>query len=301
MIEPTYVLGNLARLYREDCLNVLAQMDAESVDMIVTSPPYNVRKDYKAFNDQMPWPDYYDWMGRVLDECYRVLRRGGTLAINVPGVIRWQADHQYSMTWAGFDPEYKTHRNGEKVLGKGRIEPLGFRLFDMMAVRDPHMREPVMWVKGSDGNAICSDYRMGCDSDPYLRSSHEWILLGSKGQWFHRGGTGRRGKDAVPFLDFTKDTWFIPPKGRRDHPAVFPVELPERLIKLFVHAPDAVICDPFLGSGSTGVAAVQLGYAFIGIEQDPGFTDLAASEIRAVLDAKAQISLFDDEPELQAA
>jgi len=257
-----------------DCLEGMKQMPEGCVDLVVTSPPYNCRKDYGNFEDQLPWPRYYEWIRGVISECYRVLVPGGVLALNVPSVVRWQTDHRYFDTWSDFDPNYKTHRNGEMVVGKGRIEPVGFILFDMMRECDPHIREPIIWVKGSEGNAICSDYRMGCDSDPYMRPAHEFILLGSKGRWFHRGGTGRRGGDAVPFLDETKDVWFIPPARFDGHPAVFPDELPSRLIKLFTHAPDALILDVFMGIGTTALVAKQLGRRFIGFEINPTYVDI---------------------------
>lgn len=226
-------------IHAGDCFEQLAKIQARTIDMIITSPPYNCRKDYgNGWNDEIAWNDYYAWMKEVLKDCYRVLVQGGVLALNVPNVVRWQAEHKYAMTWQGYDGDYTNRRNGERVMGKGRIEPIGYKLFDMMFKLDPHVREPIIWVKGSEGNAICNTYQMGCDSDPYLRPAHEIILLGSKEQWFHRGGTGRRGPEAVPYLDECKDVWFIPPERSHDHPAVFPVEIPRRLLRLFVHAPN---------------------------------------------------------------
>lgn len=262
-----------------DCLELMPTQENASVDLFAFSPPYNCRKEYGTFKDEMPWSDYYEWMGRVLSECNRLLRPGGVIAVNVPTVIRWQAEHEFAASWGDFDPTYKTHRNGEKVIGKGRIEPLGIRLFEMMESLDLKMREPIVWVKGTEGNAICSDYRMGCDSDPYMRPAHELIILGSKGQWFHRGGTGRRGRDAVPFIDYTKDVWFIPPDRSNHHPAPFPEELPTRLIRLFAHAKDAVICDPFMGKGTTILAAMKEGKNAIGFEIDPPFFAYAQKRI----------------------
>lgn len=268
------------KVYCIDCLEGLSLLSDNSVDLIVTSPPYNCRKDYGgALVDEMSWKDYYVFMKEVIHECYRVLVLGGVVAFNVPNVVRWQFDHKYRDSWWDFDSTYKTHRRGELYTGKGRIEPLGYKLFFMMADNDPHVREPITWVKGSEGNAICSDYRMGCDSDPYLRPAHELILLGSKGQWFHRGGTGRRGKNAVPFMDYTKDVWHIPPARDKVHPAIFPMEIPLRLIKLFIHANDAVILDPFMGIGTTAVACKSLGYSFIGFDTNPDYVDIANDKL----------------------
>ena len=269
-------------LHNGDCLEYMRGMAIGSVGLIVTSPPYNCRKQYGQYDDQLPWPDYYTWMRRVLIECYRVLELGGTLAVVVPGVVRWQAEHRNADTWADYDAGYKTHRNGEQVMGKGRIEPLGFNLFAMMREIDPHVREPVIWVKGTDESVIASEYRMGCDSDPYMRPTHEMILLGSNGRWFHRGGTGRRGADAVPFLEETKDTWFIPPISSRDHPAPFPIEIPYRLIRLFTHASDAVVFDPCMGSGTTMVACAKLERNGIGCELDARYYAMAQARVERV-------------------
>lgn len=273
------VQGEGYTLIEGDCLKVMANMRRESVDLIATSPPYNCRKPYGTFTDELSWDDYYAWMDQLLVEFYRLLVPGGVVAINIPGVIRWQADHKFAHTWSDFDSGYKTHRHGEKTIGRGRIEPIGFRVFEMMQSRDRHMREPIVWVKGADGYAHSGNYQMGCDSDPYLRSGHELILLGSKDRWFHRGGTGRRGGDAVPFSEETKDVWFIEPCADKHHPAVFPIEIPLRLIRLFTHAADAVIFDPFMGRGTTGEAALQVGRQFIGCEIDPGFFDVAQQAI----------------------
>lgn len=270
-------------IHTGDCLEYLAEIETGTIDLIVTSPPYNCRKEYgNGFSDEMPWLGYYMWIDAILKECYRVLVKGGVLALNVPNVVRWQAEHRFAMTWQGYDGDYANRRNGEKVMGKGRIEPIGYKLFDMMFNLDPHVREPIIWVKGSEGNAICSGYQMGCDSDPYLRATHEMILLGSKGQWFHRGGTGRRGAGYVPFDDETKDVWFIPPERSHEHPAIFSVEIPRRLLRLFVHAPEAVVLDPFCGTGTTGLACAERGVNFIGIEQNPKFARIAQNRIDAV-------------------
>lgn len=86
-------------LHCGDSITVLETIPPESVDLVVTSPPYNCRKDYGAFDDTMSWPAYYDWIGDVLKELYRVLVIGGTIAINVPDVIRWQAKHKYADTF----------------------------------------------------------------------------------------------------------------------------------------------------------------------------------------------------------
>jgi DNA modification methylase len=267
------------RVYCLDCLDGLPLIESGSVDLVVTSPPYNCRKDYGVVGDELPWPEYYSFLKRVLGECYRVLVPGGVIAVNVPNVVRWQFDHKFRDTWSDYDAEYKGRREGVVFQGKGRIEPLGLNVFFMMRELDKHMREPITWVKGGEDNAICSSYQMGCDSDPYMRPAQEMILLGSKGRWFHDGGTGRRGKDAVPFLDYTKDVWHITPRREVEHPAVFPLEIPLRLIRLFVHRGGACVLDPFMGLGTTAVAAKREDVDFIGFEKNPVSARLAAKNV----------------------
>jgi len=281
MTIPFYE-DNHIRIFNKDCRD-MSEVEDGSVDLIVTSPPYNCRMDYDSFNDQMDWDDYYNMMREVISSCYRVLVKGGTLAINVPMVIRWQAAHKYAHTWSGYDPQYKTHRYNQKTIGKGRIEPIAFRLFAMMESQDTHIREPIIWVKGSESNAICTRHAMGCDSDPYMRPAHEIILLGSKGQWFHRGATGRRGATAMPFKDETKDVWFLPPVSDKNHPATFPLELPSRLIRLFTHKNTAVILDPFMGIGTTLIEAKRLGRKCIGYELSERYCEIAANRCRLMV------------------
>ena len=268
------------RIICGNCLDIMRRMDNESVDLIVTSPPYNCRIEYDNYDDALTWDDYYEFIREALYHMYRALVPGGTVALIVPMMIRWQREHPYANTWASYDPEYKTHKGSEKVFGKGRVEPIGMRLFRMMLAIDIHVREPIVWVKAPENTAIATTYQMGYDSDPFMRPCHEHILLGSKRQWFHRGGTGRRGKDYVPFSDYTKDVWFIPSSGDSEHPATFPQEIPDRLIKLFIHAKDALVLDPFCGVGTTCIAAAQAGYDYVGIDQSPKYCILATDRIK---------------------
>lgn len=281
-----------------DCLDVMAEMPDRCIDLIVTSPHYNCRKPYSDFQDEMAWGQWYGFMELFLVESLRVMRDGAVMAFNLPGVIRWQRNHAFKHTWQDFDPEYLTHVGGQqRVKGKGRIEPIGFWAFNAMNHAGFKMRELVVWVKGTEENAICSDYRMGCDSDPYMRPCHEFILLGSKGRWYHDGGTGRRGKEAVPFIDFTKNVWHIPTVSTNRHPAPFPEEIPTRLIHLFIHRantqdlPEPIVADFFIGSGTTAIAALKLGCHFYGCDISPESVKLANERIAKARLEMAQLAL----------
>jgi len=271
----------LNRIYNMDCLDGMRQIEDKSVDLIVTSPPYNCGKNYISCSDELPWKEYYSFINLVLDESYRILKDGATVAIVVPPTIKWQFKHQYANTWKDFDSTYKTHRGDEKFTGRGRIESISKTIHTLMENHDPHMRETIIWVKGMEnGEPISSNYQMGCDSDPFIRGVYETILIGSKGRWFHSGGTGRRGKDAVPFMDYTKDVWMIPPISSREHPAPFPDEIPRRLIRLYTHGILPVVCDPFSGIGTTALTAIELKRQFIGFEKEKTYFDAAQIRIK---------------------
>jgi site-specific DNA-methyltransferase (adenine-specific) len=267
-------------IYNIDCLEGMKQLPDKSIDLVVTSPPYNCKTKYTSYVDEIPWSEYYAFIGKVLDEIYRTLKVGGAVAIVIPPVIKWQYQHKYADTWRDFDRSYKSHRGSDKFVGKGRIEPISHTIYSMMRERDSHMRETILWVKAAENRPpISSNSCMGCDSDPYIRSVYEVILIGSKGRWFHSGATGRRGKDAMPFMDYTKDVWMIPALSSSSHPAPFPEEIPNRLIRLFTHTPDSVVLDPFLGIGTTIVAAIKNNRRFIGFEIDKEYFSIAQGKI----------------------
>ena len=272
------------KLIQSDCIKALARIKNESIDLIITSPPYNVGKEYGDINDEMSWSDWYALIEQFLKNSFRVLRSGGVIALNVLKEAKWQRNHKYNRTWSDYDPLYDSRVAGKKVVGRGRIEPVGTKVFLLMEKIGFKMRESIVWVKATNTNShiipIATNYQMGCDSDPFLRGCCELILLGSKHRWFHDGGTGRRGEEAVPFPDYTKDVWIIPTKRDPEHPAVFPLAIPKRLIRLFIHRdnlqelPSPIVLDPFVGSGTTLKACIDLGINFIGIELNPEYCDL---------------------------
>lgn len=255
-------------LHQGDAFQVMATLPAASVDLVVTSPPYNVGIDYGPLvNDRLPWPEYYSWLTSLLASCLRLLRAGGVLALNVPKDVR--------LTTAEIE---QTGRRVEKVSVQAEVlaERVGFL-----------PREAIVWVKGREETGpIATTGIAGADNNIYLRPTCEMILLFSKDRYYYDNGTGRRGKQDVPFTEETKDVWWNVPARRTNHPAPFPVEIPDRLIRMFtVWRPDRpapVVLDPFMGCGTTGVAALKLQRAFIGIEINPQFFQRANTELTAI-------------------
>lgn len=255
-------------LHNEDAYSVMRRLPHGSVDLIVTSPRYNVGKDYgDAVPDTTSWDAYYEEMGEFLALAHLVLVDGGVLALNVPKEVRIPKEQI-------------------PVLGR-RVEKIATRL-DIMAEQAGYLpREAIVWVKGSEQSGpIATSNAAGSDNNIYIRPTCEMILLHSKGRYYYDNGTGRRGKDEVPWLEETKDVWWQVPARGGGHPAPFPVEIPLRLINLFTCTKEGrrtpVVFDPFMGSGTTGVAAITLKRDFIGCEINPDFFNLAKTRIYGV-------------------
>lgn len=259
-----------------DCLELMKSLPDGCVDAVITSPPYNVGMPYVGFHDDVPWPEYYKMLSGVAVAALGNLKDGGILAVNLPKEVRIRRDH----------PDFE-FRRVEKVGEKFDLmcEPIGFK-----------PRESIVWVKGGLGNPISTTFAMGADNNIYVRPTCELICLHSKGRYFYDGGTGRRGRKDVPFLEETKDVWEIVPSRNNGHPATFPEEIPTRLIRMFTlnrkHEP--VILDPFLGSGTTAVAAKKLGRHFLGFEISPEYCRIAEERIALV---EMQPQLFERMPE----
>jgi site-specific DNA-methyltransferase (adenine-specific) len=145
-----------------DCLDILPSFPASCVDLVVTSPPYNVGLDYGLLvDDRRPWAEYYEWLEQVLASLYRVLKSGGVLALNVPKEVKL--------------PHDQIETEGQRVQ---KIATLA----DGMCARLGYLpRESIVWVKGNEGMPISSTSKTGSDNNIYLRSVAEMILLYSKG------------------------------------------------------------------------------------------------------------------------
>lgn len=241
------------------------QMDTEgdiadgSVALVVTSPPYFAGKEYEQALGQGHIPasylEYLQMLRDVFAECVRKLEPGGRMAINVANLGR------------------KPYRSLSADV-VAILEDLGLL-----------MRGEIIWHKqrGAGGSCAWGTYQR--PGNPVLRDLTERILVASKGRFDRarsarwRGGNGFPAEGSMAmddFLDATTDLWEIPPESatRVGHPAPFPVELPRRLIELYTYRGDLVL-DPFMGSGSTAVAAVRTQRHFVGFDTDPEYVKRA--------------------------
>lgn len=240
-----------------ECLDVILGKSSEameeipdhSVHLMVTSPPYNVGKEYDR---DITLEEYLAFLHRVWQEVYRVLVPGGRACINIAN------------------------------LGRKPYIPLHSYIVRDMTAIGFLMRGEVIWDKGASASPSTAWGSWMSAANPTLRDVHEYILIFSKGG-FSRKNPGRRRAtiSREEFLELTKSVWTFPAVSARSvgHPAPFPVELPYRLIQLYTFEDDVVL-DPFIGSGSTAIAALKGKRRYLGYEIEPQYIRLAHKRIK---------------------
>lgn len=263
------------RFYRADCLDVLPTLAPGSVSAIVTSPPYNLGIRYRTYEDALPYERYLEWSGEWIGAAARVLDPLGSLFLNVGA--------RPTDPWTALDVAQAARRH--------------------LALQNT-----IHWVKsiaidsrpGDGEGAFSVGHYKPINSPRFLNDCHEFV--------FHFTPRGRTPLDrtaiGVPYQDASNiarwrsgganlrcrgNTWFIPYETiqsrdkDRPHPATFPPRLPEYCFRLHGLERLRVAMDPFLGLGSSAVAAAQLGIDFIGVEMDPHYLKEAIARTRAAL------------------
>jgi len=241
-----------------------------SVALVVTSPPYFSGKEYEQALGfgvvPATYVEYLQMLRDVLAECKRVLEPGGRLAVNVANLGR------------------KPYRSlAADVI---RIMQDDLRLL---------LRGEVIWRKGEGASGSCAWGSYRSAANPVLRDLTERVIIASKGRFDRAVPTARRRAAGLPhesdltadeFMEATLDVWSMPPESARrvGHPAPFPVELPQRLIGLYTYRDDLVV-DPFMGSGSTLVAAIRAGRRFLGYDTDEAYVETARQRVADELGA----------------
>lgn len=218
-----------------------------SLHLMVTSPPYNVGKEYDGDLDV---DEYINLLRDVFRETYRVLVAGGRACINVANV--------------GRKPYIPYH----KFIMDAMFE-IGF-----------YMRGEVIWNKGAGAGVSTAWGSWQSPSNPTLRDTHEYILIFSKEKFSRKKKNREATISKQEFLDYTRSVWEFPPESakRVSHPAPFPVELPYRCIQLYTYKGEVVL-DPFCGVGTTGIAAIDTGRHYICIDNDPEYVEKAIKRI----------------------
>lgn len=231
-----------------DVIRVLADIPAESVDLVVTSPPYNLGIEYDGFEDKISWPDYFNWCREWLSGLYRVLKSDGRICIN----------HYMS---------FGTSIERLMPLSKLNqiIEGIGYKHHAQIVWEDRTVAKRTAWGSWLSASA------------PYCNSPYEGILINYKESW-KKLTKGESTMTKEEFMELTSGVWKLGTSRSKHHPAVFPITFPEKCIKLLTYKDDAVL-DPFCGIGTTCVAARNLGRRYIGIDQSRKYCDVAEEKL----------------------
>ena len=226
----------------------MKEIPDNSLHLMITSPPYNVTKDY---DEDLSLKEYLSLLGRVFSETYRVLVYGGRACINVAN------------------------------LGRKPYIPLSDYISHIMIDIGFRMRGEIIWNKGAGAGVSMAWGSWMSAANPVLRDVHEYILVFSKGEYSRKKPKDKKNTiSKEQFMEWTKSVWTMSPESAKKigHPAPFPVELPFRLLQLYSFTGDIVL-DPFMGSGSTAIAALKAGRKYVGYEIDSEYIKLAQERI----------------------
>jgi DNA modification methylase len=262
-------------IYTHDARD-MGMVESKSVALVVTSPPYFAGKEYEESLGENGVPgtylDYLALLGDVFAECRRVLEPGGRIAVNVAN------------------------------LGRRPYRSLAGDVTDILQQLGLLLRGEVVWWKGRAAGGSCAWGTFQRPGNPVLRDVTERVVIASKGRFDRAVPQRQRHQLDLPsratitrdeFLEATTDLWEMSPESatRVGHPAPFPVELPTRLIELYTYEGDVVL-DPFMGSGSTAVAAIRTGRHFVGFDTDQDYVDRSLARVAEERDEAAAVPLF---------
>lgn len=235
----------------------MTEIPDNSIHLMITSPPYNVSKEY---DEDLSFSEYLEMLEKVFTETYRVLVNGGRICVNVAN------------------------------LGRKPYIPLSDYISKMMIKIGYNMRGEIIWNKASSASPSCAWGSWQSASNPVLRDIHEYILIFSKGDYKRarmklemEKKTNSISKEQ--FMEWTKSIWTMNAVSAKKigHPAPFPEELPYRLIQLYSFKTD-IILDPFMGSGTTAIAALKSDRSYVGYDNSIEYVRLAENRIAKYTD-----------------
>ena len=262
----------LNKIYAMDCLEGMKRIRENSIDIIVTSPPYNIGKKYNGYDDERPRHEYLGWMEEVAQESTRVLKETGSFFLNVGG--------KSTDPWIAIDV---ANRFREQYTLQNLIH----------WIKSIAILQEDMGDYAHTQQSIAVGHYQPVNSLRYLSGGHEFI--------FHFTQHGDINLDktsiGVPYQDKSNikrwksvradvrergNAWFIPYETiqeSRQHPTVFPEKLPEMCIKLHGFNNETTVLDPFIGIGTTALASTKLGVKFIGFEIEPSYVEIANEKL----------------------
>lgn len=250
----------LDKIYCMDCIKGMESLNRSSIHLIVTSPPYNIGKDYKIYEDKLDYWEYVKWLKGIWERCYRVLVGGGILCINIGDIYI-----------------SKTSRIWAKRTEIREILPSYAHMITSCMDMKFSFQEHFIWNKigsSEDNKKIFGSYPYPVSV--YATGGMEHILIFKKGKY--RNIKGKRTNDnkisLKDWMTFTNPIRSFGGDRLESHCASFPEELPRRLIRMYSFVGDTVL-DPFIGIGTTAVACKRLRRHFIGFEINPEYIEVA--------------------------
>jgi site-specific DNA-methyltransferase (adenine-specific) len=271
------------RVLNGDTIEVMSEMPEGWVDLIVTSPPYNVGIQYDTHNDEIVMDEYWDWSEKWLTEVYRLLKDDGRMAINIPYEVNVQA-------------------RGGRVFFASELyqvmKKVGFKFYGIVDLEEqsPHRSKTTAWGSWMSPSA------------PYIYNPKECVILAYKKhhikkvkgepQWKGEPYLTEEGKNKVAyseqdkkeFMELVFGQWKYFADTRSLTKATFSMDIPEKAIKILSYRNDVVL-DPFNGSGTSCVAAVVHDRRWVGIELSENYCEIAKRRIQSFVDQKSQQKL----------
>jgi len=236
-------------IFNDDILTT-KMVGSNSIDLIITSPPYNVNIRYNSHDDEMPYSEYLDFAREWLDKCYDLAKDDGRFCLNIP---------------------LDKNKGGQQSVCADLTtiaKQAGWKYHSTIIWNEQNISRRTAWGSWLSASA------------PYVIAPVEVIVILYKERWKKESGSRISDISKSEFQEWTNGVWNFSGESKRKigHPAPFPIELPKRCIKLFSFVGDTIL-DPFLGSGSALVACSQTRRKGIGIEIDQGYCELAKQRV----------------------
>ena len=278
------------KIINGDCVEVMKTFPESSIDLMVTSCPYNVNIKYDVYDDGRSMDDYWEFTRQWLSESYRVLKDDGRVAINVP-------------------IELNVQERGGRILFNAEfwmvMKEVGFKFFGMVDLTEdsPHRVRQTAWGSWMS------------NSQPYIYNPKECVILAYKNspkkltkgesQWpgtpteiTDENGKVRtkmiyKDEDKKEFMNLVFGRWEYFADTKSLTKATFSLDIPSKAIKILTYKNDIVL-DPFMGSGTSAVAAETLGRRWLGIELSPNYTEIARKRVNSFIEERKEIDLKEE-------
>jgi len=249
IIKPYFQASSIC-IFNEDILKTEA-IENNSIDLIVTSPPYNVDIKYETYDDKIPYDKYLEFSQKWLTKCYNLARDDGRLCLNIP---------------------LDKNKGGQQSVCADLTtiaKNIGWKYHATIIWNEQNISRRTAWGSWLSASA------------PFVIAPVEVIVVLYKKRWKKTSGSRKSNITRNEFLEWTNGVWNFngESKSRIGHPSPFPIELPRRCIKLFSFVGDVVL-DPFLGSGTTLLACLETDRKGIGIEIDENYCKLALKRLK---------------------